>query len=235
MRRLASTSVLVVLVAAGCGHQEAFRDAKQEIGNQDRVIAELQRRNDDLVSRARLLETEVETMRAEVEALRGGRAALDAGMRDVTAQLDAMQARFSAISPDLHLKPTADGLALEVADTVLFEVGRSELSENGKRILGALAPRLKEHPGQIRIEGHTDNRPVVVHAKEYPLGNLQLSGARSLVVADFLIRQGGLTPTQVSYAGFGEHHPVAPNDSPENMARNRRVEIVLVTPTSGER
>ena len=68
----------------------------------------------------------------------------------------------------------------------------------------------------------------MVHAKEYPLGNLELSGERALKVADYLSKEGGLQADRVSFAGYGEHSPIEPNDSDSHRAHNRRVEIIIV-------
>jgi chemotaxis protein MotB len=116
----------------------------------------------------------------------------------------------------------------EVTERLLFEPGKATLRESGKKALRKVAESLREGSEKIIVEGHTDNKPVVVHAKEYPLGNLELSGERALKVADYLSKEGGLEAGRVSFAGYGEHQPVEANDSDAHRARNRRVEIIIV-------
>ena len=95
-------------------------------------------------------------------------------------------------------------------------------------MLKEVASRLRDGSEKIIVEGHTDDRPVIVHAKEYKLGNMELSGDRALNVAHYLQTEGGVTPNRVSYAGMGEHDPVVANDNDAHRARNRRVEIIIV-------
>ena len=79
----------------------------------------------------------------------------------------------------------------------------------------------------IRVEGHTDN--LKIHgalAQKYPT-NWELSAARAVNVARYLQKQG-IDPDILSATAFGEHKPVASNDTKEGRAKNRRIEIVLL-------
>ena len=81
----------------------------------------------------------------------------------------------------------------------------------------------------MRVEGHTDNVPIVkaeTKAK-YPAGNLDLSLQRALHVADWLVKEGGLEGKRVSCAGYGEHRPRTDNGTAEGRKKNRRVEILI--------
>lgn len=235
-------AALVVAMLGGCTHQQAFTDAQREIENQDRVIKRLSDENQTLVTENRLLTTRVESLKTQVSTLEGGNsglesdlAAVNQGMRDLESQLRELASlrqqsadSLGTLGDGVRVKAHPDGVAVEVAETVLFPSGKANLTDSGKAVLRDIASKLRDLPGQIRVEGHTDNAPVVVHAKEYPMGNLQLSGRRALVVADYLIEAGGLPARRVAFAGFGEHRPMVANDSGDNMRRNRRVEIVLV-------
>lgn len=219
-----------IVLAGGCSHQEAFDDARQEIKNQDVVIRELRAANEELQAANRELQARLKASQAEVAALKEGRSSLDRDVEAIEARIKEFEERFGKLDElgGIRMKAAADGVALEVAETVLFETGKADLRPEGKELLKEVAGRISSHEGHIRVEGHTDNRPVVLTRDQYPMGNLQLSGKRALVVADFLIDECGLDAERVSFAGYGEHRPVVPNTSPENMARNRRVEIVLV-------
>lgn len=240
-----SCGFLAVLLITGCTHQQAFSDSQHEIENQDRVIKRLSGENETLVTENRLLTTRIETLTSQLSSATGSGAGLDSdlaavnqGMRDLENRLRELSTiktssagnsvAGSELGAGVRVKPHHDGVAVEVAETVLFRPGKAELTNEGRSVLGQIASRLKDVPGDIRVEGHTDNSPVVVHAKDYPMGNLQLSGLRALEVANYLIHAGGLPPTRVAYAGFGEHRPLVPNRDAESMGRNRRVEIVIV-------
>ena len=230
MKFVAVCLMPLLLLAVGCAHQEAFEDTKRELQSQDEVIRALRKRNEELLARENSLLTELKATRLEVAALRQGKDVLDKDFASMKEKLAAFEQRFGELKEmGVRMKAHAEGVAFEVADVILFAPGKAALSSKGKALLEKLAERLKEHDGQIRVEGHTDDRPVVIHAKEYPMGNLQLSGRRALVVADYLIRQCGLPREMVSFAGYGEFKPVVSNASAEGRARNRRVEIVLLS------
>ena len=122
----------------------------------------------------------------------------------------------------------SDGLAVTISDSLLFSAGSSSLRQDGKAVLLQLCEHLRADPSKIRVEGHTDDSPVRKSIDRFPLGNLQLSGERALRVADFLMKDGGISPSRVSYAGYGDQRPLVANDSAANRARNRRVEILLL-------
>ena len=220
---------LLLLVA--CSHQEAFEDAEREISSQDEVIRALRGRNESLLAQQNAREAQLQAVRAERDALLQGNESLDKDLLAMKAHLKSFEKKFGKWDAEfgVRLKAHADGMAFEVADTVLFATGQSALSSRGKEVLAKIAKRIMEHQGKIRVEGHTDNQPVVVHAKEYPKGNLQLSGRRALEVAFFLIKEARLSPASVSYAGYGQYRPLTGNATSEDRARNRRVEIVLLT------
>ena len=76
----------------------------------------------------------------------------------------------------------------------------------------------------IRVEGHTDNRPIAT--SDYP-SNWELSTARAVSVVKYLIHSAGIAPKCLAAAGYGDSRPRAPNDTERDMSKNRRVEIIL--------
>lgn len=236
MKGLMLILVVAGLVAGGCTHGEAFGDAKREIESQDLVIEKLSKRNEAMQRREGELTSRIQSLEAENRSLKSGQESLGRGMEDANRRLASFESqfgnlkdRFASMQPGgILVKPHQDGVALEVAETLLFQTGSATLSAEGAVLLRDLASRLQRRGESIRVEGHTDDRPVVVNAKRFPRGNLELSGERALVVAAFLVKEGGLSGDRVSFAGYGAHKPVVANDSDTNMARNRRVEIVLI-------
>ena len=81
---------------------------------------------------------------------------------------------------------------------------------------------------KVRIEGHTDSDKIHGALQRKFSTNWELSAIRATTVARFLVEKSGLDPRIIYAAGYGEYHPVAPNDTPENKAKNRRIEIVLI-------
>jgi outer membrane protein OmpA-like peptidoglycan-associated protein len=131
-------------------------------------------------------------------------------------------------SGDLHIR-VADAGLVDLAgrlradcraplDGVLFDFDRATLqAESASALQRAKAAVLALAGQAFEVQGHTDN----VGADDY---NLKLSQARAETVRAWLVAQG--VPTaRLSSAGYGKARPVAPNDSPEGRARNRRVEL----------
>ena len=123
-------------------------------------------------------------------------------------------------------------LTVNMVDAILFDSGESEVKKQGQEVLDKVVDVLKDVKDKvIRVEGHTDN--VKIHgnlAKKFPT-NWELSAARATNVARYL-QSKGIDPTLLSTAAYGEYRPVAPNDTKEGRAKNRRIEIVLVNKES---
>ncbi|CAN7625443.1 hypothetical protein ASC89_15550 [Devosia sp. Root413D1] len=114
---------------------------------------------------------------------------------------------------------------------VLFDAGEAAISPEGQTELAKLGAAIKELQTQIpadvnwvlRIDGHTDKRPI--NTPEFP-SNWELSAARAISVAKYLITQG-VPANRLVPAGFGEFSPIDPGDSDEAYRRNRRIEFKL--------
>jgi chemotaxis protein MotB len=109
---------------------------------------------------------------------------------------------------------------------VLFASGSAELDRQAKEVLTDLAELISTLPQECRIiiEGHTDNVPI--KTKEYA-NNMELSIARAISVLNYFVKEKGLPPERFAVVGYGEYRPVAPNDTEENRAKNRRIEIII--------
>jgi chemotaxis protein MotB len=116
---------------------------------------------------------------------------------------------------------------------VLFQSGSADIEPQGREQLAKLAAALKEIvdkippdlPWVLQVDGHTDRVPI--STPRFP-SNWELSTARAIAVARFLVEQG-IPPDRVAARGFAEFQPLDPGDSPDAYARNRRIEIKLTT------
>jgi chemotaxis protein MotB len=226
-----AAAALLATLCAGCTHTEAYRDAKTEIDNQDAVIRRYRGELDACQAENALLRTRAEAAELEAKRLRELESSYKQATQDINdleAKLRELDSRYGSLGDDVALKWDPRGAKYEVAESLLFDPGRFELKARGREVLKKLADRLVDRDEEIIVEGHTDNQPVRKTIKENPFGNLELSGKRALHVAHFLTHDGGLRSERVSYAGFGEWRPTVPNDGAANMAKNRRVEIIIV-------
>jgi chemotaxis protein MotB len=117
------------------------------------------------------------------------------------------------------------GLMIRFTDTVLFDLGKADIKPEAIPILDVVAEEIASVSNAVRIEGHTD--PTPINTAEFP-SNWELSTARSTAIVHFMIESGGIPPDRLSAAGFAFYHPVAPNNTPENRTRNRRVDVIIL-------
>ncbi|APR80550.1 Flagellar motor rotation protein MotB [Minicystis rosea] len=158
---------------------------------------------------------------------------------DLTHDLEVERARRAAEAARLEALeralagPLADGRItlvdgrIGIRGSVLFGLNSAELATEGGALLGGLGAPLKayldSHDELIMVSGFTDDRPITTSPQGYR-DNWELSAQRALTVTRALVA-AGVPRDAVFAAGFGASHPVAPNDTADNRARNRRVEI----------
>lgn len=118
------------------------------------------------------------------------------------------------------------GLVIHVVESALFKSGQAEMQPEARALLDKIAAEIGDLPNQIRVEGHTDSLPI--NSFRFP-SNWELSAARATAVVRYFVESHGFSATRISALGFGEYRPLVPNDTPENRARNRRVDIVILT------
>ena len=127
---------------------------------------------------------------------------------------------------DIEVTSTPQGTRLSFEDQVLFDFGRAVINPAGFGFLDRIADALNHIPYAVRVEGHTDNVPI--QTRRFP-SNWELSVARAVNVVKYFAEVSNIDPKRLSAVGYGESRPVAANDTPHNRAKNRRVEIFLLT------
>ena len=127
------------------------------------------------------------------------------------------------LKDEISLKFNKGELELNLGESVLFEPGQAILKPQASGIMRKISDLLKKNDSLIQIEGHTDNIPI--NTKSFP-SNWELSAARAAVVAR-IMENDNVPASRMTVIGKGEHHPLAPNSSSSNRAKNRRVSILL--------
>lgn len=115
-------------------------------------------------------------------------------------------------------------ILIELPEKTTFPSGSDAIKPSMIPILEKIADVMKDQNVSIIIAGHTDNVPI---GNSHFRSNWDLSAERAVSVAHIMLKDGHLIPQQVEVVGHADAHPVVPNDSPENRARNRRVEILI--------
>jgi len=129
------------------------------------------------------------------------------------------------LQSQVKVRMDARGVTLEIASDLAFNVGSADLSGPIKQFLTKMVGTMRKATYAIAVEGHTDNVPI--RSATFP-SNWELSAARSSAVIRFLTAQG-IDPDKFRAIGFADTAPKAPNDSPANRAKNRRVDITFLT------
>lgn len=122
---------------------------------------------------------------------------------------------------------TDRGLVIRFNDDFIFKEGSAELTPGAKlkldKIGAIIGKKFIIH--NMRVEGHTDNQPM--KSSIYP-SNWELSSARACSIIRYFIARFGFMPSLFSAIGFADTRPIADNNSAVAMARNRRVEILIL-------
>lgn len=127
---------------------------------------------------------------------------------------------------EIRLKRLHEKLIINIDDKISFDSGQSELKKGVLNALDKIAVILSNYPeNTIMVEGHTDNVPISTRRFR---DNWQLSAERALAVLNYLLKNTKLDPVRFAAAGYGEYRPIVSNDTPENKALNRRVDIVVI-------
>ena len=120
---------------------------------------------------------------------------------------------------------TPEKIIIILPSPVLFDSGAAVLKDSTKAPLHQIAEIIRSVPSNVVVEGYTDNVPI--KSVEYD-SNWELSSARSFSIIRYLSDEEHLDPALLSALGYGEFRPIVPNDTDENRAKNRRIEINIL-------
>jgi chemotaxis protein MotB len=135
------------------------------------------------------------------------------------------------LDKDIQLAKSAKGIVMTLADSALFHLGEAQITDNALLLLDKIGAIISQSGYYVRIEGHTDNLPIM--NQRFP-SNWDLSTARAVNVLRYFVEQRRIPAKRLSAVGFGEFQPKYPNDTVANLAKNRRVEIIFMAPNTNE-
>jgi chemotaxis protein MotB len=203
---------------------------KADVDSRDARVMVLTKKLESLGQDVSRLETERGTLGGELES---AKKRMDE-LRKAQAQAEARAAQFRKLVTQFKTLTDAGKLQVEIrenrmivrlGDKILFDPGKTDLKPEGKDALTQVTGVLKALPNRnFQIAGHTDNQPM--KSAKFR-SNWDLSTARAVEVLNFMVG-AGMEAKRVSAAGYADQSPVAGNDTPENKAKNRRIEITLV-------
>lgn len=187
---------------------------KNKLDQTNMSLAETVKKHTLAIARSKVLEK-----RALEEAERAKR--LESDLSEMSSKLKEQL---------VSLQETKNLLRVTFVNSLLFDSGSATLKEEGIEALSTVADFLqKQKDKMIRIEGHTDNRPIKGNLLDRYPSNWELSFARSISIVKFLESQN-ISPARMSATGHSFYRPVASNETEEGRARNRRTVILLSSP-----
>ena len=178
--------------------------------------AALARVASEQAARAALEQKERERLQSEALDLQHYRSEFFGRMRDILGSQEGVE-----VVGDRFVFPSE----------VLFAPGSATLNAEGQaqvaRVAGVIRGIMNDIPQGIdwilRVDGHTDARPVGIGSPFRD--NWELSQARALSVVRYMIEAEGIPAERLAATGFGQYQPIAAGDTPEDRARNRRIEL----------
>jgi len=188
---------------------------------------QLQTKNSKLTNEIQALENE---LNQTVKQLNRTQQEKEDEIARVKSTKDSLIAEMQSEIQDNQIQITqmADKLKVSIVDKILFPSGEADISPEGLAVLKRVGEILIKSKNKIiRVEGHTDNVPIKRKKDQFP-SNWELSTARATNVVRFLQDEVHMDPVRLEAVGLGEYHPVAENDTKENRAKNRRIEIALL-------
>jgi len=244
--------IVTALTAIGCGPsqedldaerarvralQEELREAQAQRETLEDRLAAMGAQNEELANRLRALGEDVEELEGTRANLEGELARTQRALAELRARERQAQARLQTFRQMLErLRALIDAGSLRVEvhngrmvvvldEAILFDSARANLKDEAETVLTQLTAVLKSLEGRsFQVTGHTDNIPI--RGRRFR-SNWELSAARAVTVAQFMIAQG-MEANRLSAAGYAETQPLNDNSTPELRAQNRRIEIALM-------
>ena len=126
---------------------------------------------------------------------------------------------------EIELERDEEEVLIRFPSKIAFASGSADISRAFDAILTEVAPIIRDTPGSIKVSGHTDNVPLLGSPRFR--SNWDLSAARAGSVVRWLVDHASVPSVRLTVQGFGASRPIAPNDSRDGRAKNRRVEIAI--------
>jgi len=156
-------------------------------------------------------------------ALQAAKAALD---KDLAEQLAELQASLEREVEEglVTLERKEGSIIIRIHEKGSFTSGSANLDPAFHEVMARISDVLASRPGKIMVAGHTDNIPISTGRFR---SNWELSSARAVTVLHSLLRNPEIAEDRVVVQGLADTQPLVENDSPQNRAKNRRVELIL--------
>ena len=210
---------------------------RAELSSRDAVTQELKGKLKSSQSRMLTLEGEIAKSRNDMKSLqrhlsevKGEKIMADTKIGQLKSTYEELVSHLKKQieNQEVAIKTFEQKISVTFVDRILFELGKSKISHEGREVLGKIGKTLKDVRGKlIRVVGHTDNVPILPEYHYKFPSNWELSAARAASVVNYLQKDLGLDPTNLEAVGRSFYEPIASNETNEGRAQNRRVNIII--------
>ena len=199
--------------------------------NNSTTMAKQAKENIILMERLGQLEVDLEERESAIKSREQDVANLNQLLKQKDANLTKLKSNVATAllgfkGEGLSVEQRNGKLYVSLENSLLFPSGSWDVNLNGEKAITELSKVLSSQTDlQILVEGHTDNVPYV--SEGMVKDNWDLSVMRATSIVKILTNNKGLNALNITAAGRGPYNPLLDNDSPENRAVNRRIEIIL--------
>jgi chemotaxis protein MotB len=145
--------------------------------------------------------------------------------RQIKASIEAYLVKQGAQSK-VSLEITRRGLIVSLKEAGFFDSGKATIKPEAYELVNSIAEVVTQYNNPLRFEGHTDNVPI--SSAQFP-SNWELSTTRATMAVKYLLNNFDVDSNKISATGYAEFRPLADNATPEGRARNRRVDLVMLS------
>ncbi len=200
--------------------------------SEDSVIAEIKQETSQVQrEHLKMKNAEEEKLKQEEEQREIDRqAAIDAAEQQLQEELsDQLSELQQALDEEIEeglvtLERSESSIIVRIQEKGSFGSGSARLDPGFHEVMARISKVLAAKPGRITVAGHSDNIPISTGRFR---SNWELSSARAVTVLHSMLRNKDIAEDRVVVEGFADTRPMVPNDSPQNRAKNRRVELII--------
>jgi chemotaxis protein MotB len=145
--------------------------------------------------------------------------------RQIKSSVEAYLVKQGAQSK-VTLEITRRGLIVSLKEAGFFNSGQANIKPEAYELINTIAEVMTQYNNPLRLEGHTDNVPI--STSQFP-SNWELSTARATNGLKYLLKNFEVDPNKISATGYAEFRPIADNATQEGRAKNRRVDLVMLS------
>lgn len=150
------------------------------------------------------------------------------GPEEILEDIDrSLQASLGEESKEMiELNTDSVGVRVSLAANSFFDSGNAYIRRESLKALDLIAKVLRKNTRPVLIEGHTDSMPI--STEQFP-SNWELSSARASTIVRYFVERHMISPKRMAAIGYADQRPIVPNDTEQHRARNRRIDILIVS------